>query len=273
MPNLSNNFSKNRPKISNAKGSKRDAGQDVGRDSATDRGYGARWKRERAKFLSIHPLCAECEATGRVSAATVVDHIRPHRGNQTLFWDINNWQPLCHICHNRKSQSEVKMKGVARVSTRPKWLKKSLIPVKVITGAPCSGKSTYAKRIAKKRTLVIDLDDIITEISGTPPHQLEDEREFLNDALYRRNQLLGRLAHSSIRSEYSDCIFVVSAPLVTERRFWREKLGAKVFVLQTSPDTCLERLEKSDRKAKKRKKEAIFSYFKRFSCDFEDFLL
>ena len=38
--------------------------------------------------------------------ATVVDHIRPHKGNRELFWDRTNWQSLCKQCHDRKTLTE-----------------------------------------------------------------------------------------------------------------------------------------------------------------------
>ena len=47
-----------------------------------------------------NPLCVECERQGRTVAATVVDHITPHRGNTFLFWSVNDWQSLCALCHN-----------------------------------------------------------------------------------------------------------------------------------------------------------------------------
>lgn len=37
---------------------------------------------------------------------TVVDHIVPHRGDQKLFWDRGNWQPLCEHHHNVKTMTE-----------------------------------------------------------------------------------------------------------------------------------------------------------------------
>jgi 5-methylcytosine-specific restriction protein A len=43
---------------------------------------------------------------GRYTKATVVDHIKPHRGNQKLFWDEDNWQPMCKQCHDRKTLTE-----------------------------------------------------------------------------------------------------------------------------------------------------------------------
>ena len=73
---------------------------------AAKRGYGSRWQRERKKFLETHPLCAECMKEGRYTKATVVDHIVAHRGDEKLFWDRSNWQPLCKPCHDRKTGNE-----------------------------------------------------------------------------------------------------------------------------------------------------------------------
>ena len=75
------------------------------RGSAAERGYDAKWRRARKLFLQRHPLCANCLSQGIVTPATVVDHIVPHRGDRALFWDENNWQPLCKSCHDRKTGS------------------------------------------------------------------------------------------------------------------------------------------------------------------------
>ena len=73
--------------------------------SSTERGYGYAWQQARLRFLQAHPLCAMCQAMKppRVTAANVVDHIVPHRGDSEKFWDTDNWQPLCAACHNRKT--------------------------------------------------------------------------------------------------------------------------------------------------------------------------
>ncbi len=38
-----------------------------------------------------------------IVAAVLVDHIQPHKGDMTLFWRVDNWQPLCKECHDRKT--------------------------------------------------------------------------------------------------------------------------------------------------------------------------
>ena len=74
--------------------------------SAASRGYDRKWQRASKAYLRKHPLCAECERNGQFVVATVVDHIVPHRGDQHLFWDENNWRPLCKSCHDRKTGRE-----------------------------------------------------------------------------------------------------------------------------------------------------------------------
>lgn len=80
--------------------------------------YGSRWDKARRLFLQANPLCVMCHQQGRTAAATVVDHITPHRlkealksGDketiakaQKLFWDSSNWQGLCTSHHNSTKQ-------------------------------------------------------------------------------------------------------------------------------------------------------------------------
>lgn len=75
--------------------------------------YGRKWRKARSAFLKSHPLCIICTRTGTTSVATVVDHITPHKGDLALFWDQNNWQPLCENCHNSYKQAMDKS-GVIR---------------------------------------------------------------------------------------------------------------------------------------------------------------
>lgn len=69
--------------------------------------YDHRWDRARRYWLAEHPLCVECERTGHLTSAGVVDHVIPHAGNMMLFWSRDNWQSLCIQCHNSKSAREL----------------------------------------------------------------------------------------------------------------------------------------------------------------------
>ena len=84
----------------------RDKRYDAKRGSARQRGYDHRWAKCRALFLQKNPLCALHEQRGELVAASVVDHVKPHRGNAQLFWDEANWQSLCAPCHSSAKQSQ-----------------------------------------------------------------------------------------------------------------------------------------------------------------------
>ena len=60
----------------------------------------------KGKIPEAHPLCVQCLKEGHAVTATVVDHIRPHRGDPVLFWDEKNWQSLCKPCHDKKTWNE-----------------------------------------------------------------------------------------------------------------------------------------------------------------------
>lgn len=84
---------------------------DRDRPSSAGRGYGYWWSNKkktgvRDRFLRRNPLCAECRRNGRDRAATVVDHIVPHKGDRLLMRDVGNMQSLCDGCHNAKSARE-----------------------------------------------------------------------------------------------------------------------------------------------------------------------
>lgn len=75
------------------------------RESSSGRGYDSRWRKARKHYLKLYPLCVNCKAQGQLTKATVVDHIRPHRGDRQLFWDETNWQSLCKSCHDHKTMT------------------------------------------------------------------------------------------------------------------------------------------------------------------------
>lgn len=76
---------------------------DARRGSRHERNYNSRWVKAREAWLRKYPLCKECERHGYITAATVVDHIMPHRGDKVLFWDKTNWQSLCKTHHDEKT--------------------------------------------------------------------------------------------------------------------------------------------------------------------------
>lgn len=90
--------------------------RDRARGTAAERGYGAKWQKERAAFLKANPWCSGYGLVGErvfgeivaerpcYNLATVVDHIiRKNKGGTD---DMDNLQGLCEECHNRKRADE-----------------------------------------------------------------------------------------------------------------------------------------------------------------------
>jgi 5-methylcytosine-specific restriction protein A len=92
-----------------------------GRRTARERGYSTLWDKATKAYLKAHAaghsswperagLCAGpgslCQKGNWTRAATLTDHIKPHRGDAKLFWDPTNWEPLCVACHNYKTATE-----------------------------------------------------------------------------------------------------------------------------------------------------------------------
>lgn len=78
---------------------------DARRGSARQRGYTTAWDKAAKGHLRSHPLCVGCEARGEIVAAELVDHVVPHKGDQTVFWDRAGWQSACRWCHDVVKQS------------------------------------------------------------------------------------------------------------------------------------------------------------------------
>lgn len=62
------------------------------------------WRRLRHYHLQDNPLCVFCLAKGNTTAANIADHIKPHRGDVSLFYEASNIQSLCKRCHDSTKQ-------------------------------------------------------------------------------------------------------------------------------------------------------------------------
>lgn len=69
---------------------------DINRESAYRRGYDAKWRRIRGKYLQAYSSCADCGAK-----ATEIHHIKPIAQGGTHAWD--NLMPLCKGCHSKRT--------------------------------------------------------------------------------------------------------------------------------------------------------------------------
>jgi 5-methylcytosine-specific restriction protein A len=62
------------------------------------------WSQRRVLQLLERPLCEDCARRGRTTAATVADHVEPHKGDPDRFFH-GALQSLCKPCHDIHKQS------------------------------------------------------------------------------------------------------------------------------------------------------------------------
>lgn len=62
------------------------------------------WRKKRLEVMqNYNGLCQHCLANDKIVEADVVDHIREYKEYPALGLDNNNLEPLCHNCHNIKT--------------------------------------------------------------------------------------------------------------------------------------------------------------------------
>jgi 5-methylcytosine-specific restriction enzyme A len=78
--------------------------QRIPTQAGTERLRGRAAVERRKRWLEAHPLCVECDKQGRVTAATVPDHIVPlWKGGPDTD---SNLQSLCREHHDEKTAAE-----------------------------------------------------------------------------------------------------------------------------------------------------------------------
>lgn len=78
-----------------------------------------RWRARRKAQLASEPLCRMCGARGTLTAATVADHVVPHRGDYDLFWN-GELQSLCASHHSSAKQS-IEVRGFSKEVDANGW--------------------------------------------------------------------------------------------------------------------------------------------------------
>jgi len=77
----------------------------------------------RARQLAAHPLCAMCEAAGRVTPATVCDHLDPESKRTEEGFFAGPFQSLCDAapwrCHSRVKQSDERRAAQGKLPLSP----------------------------------------------------------------------------------------------------------------------------------------------------------
>lgn len=179
-------------------------------------------------------LCEDCSDKGLVKTADEVDHITPLAfGGKDIDENTRN---LCCECHLIKTSEEGSLSLAA--ATHPDWLRPSAIPITVVCGPPCSGKTTYINSNSVPGDILIDLDTIQAKINPSHKHWQDwKDSALLSMAIRQRNSLLGGLCQMKRGKAW----FIVHAPSEAERLWWQDKLGAEIVLLHPGVEECKRR--------------------------------
>lgn len=205
--------------------------------TTTERGYGAAWRKVRLAALAREPLCRFCYAAGAIVKADEVDHIDGDSFNN----DPDNLRPLCRPCHLLRTARD---QAFGKYQFRPEWLRPAAIPVTIVCGAPCSGKSSYVARHAAAEDLVIDLDVIASTIAQSGLHDWD--RKWLGPAIRERNRLLGELTK---QPQCKRAWLILSEASPDKRQWWADTFKPeRIVVLETPPAVCMARAKADGRR-------------------------
>lgn len=253
----------------------------------------ARWQRLRRLKLSSAGLCEDCRRIGLVRPAQAVDHRVPISAGGEAFPDLDGLASLCYSCHSKKTARGVEA-GAARTSkprsgcdaqgnpldprhpwndtgplagthllARPFDLRPSVSSLVIVFGPSGAGKSTWVQAHVADDDQVLDLDVIVSDLSGLPIYTASDE--WVADALRWRNRRLRELAN--IRQERTTWL-IVSGATADERAWWKAALRPQRCILIMSDlKTCISRIRADTRRGNRKAEHirACYRWFARYT--------
>ena len=112
--------------------------------------------------------------------------------------------------------------------------------IHIITGAPCSGKSTYIKEHKAEGDLVIDYDEIA--------FCLGSKKRYTSEGIVKNASLEARESAIRVALAHPDSdSWIIHTFLSADRRKIYEEMGAEIITLNTNKEECLRRAEEDGR--------------------------
>lgn len=137
--------------------------------------------------------------------------------------------------------------------------------VYLITGAPCSGKTTFARERMQTNDLILDIDDIWATISGQPRYTKPNSLKTLVFAV--REEIKGLIGRGA--GTWRNAYIVESMPSKMDRQREVDRYRAhnvEVVTMQTTKEECLQRLyDHPNGRDVKAYEQYIEQYFARYS--------
>lgn len=113
--------------------------------------------------------------------------------------------------------------------------------VYLITGAPCSGKTSFVRERLRANDLILDIDDIWQTISGQPRYTKPNSVKALVFAV--RDELKGLIGRGA--GTWRNAYIIESLAAISDRKREAERYKAhnvEVITMQATQEECLQRL-------------------------------
>ena len=134
--------------------------------------------------------------------------------------------------------------------------------VYLVTGASCSGKTTFVKERAGDNDIVIDIDDIWQFVTRGPRYFKPYWAKTFVFAI--RDALIDRVITTKLNGTWHNAFIIESLPFERDRTDRANQLQAEIITMDTTEDECLQRLyENPDGRNIKDYEQYIKDYFKR----------
>lgn len=180
------------------------------------------------------PVLKNFNPNKRNNRNAVVYHHKIHLTNSnvndaSISINPNNIMVLHWQCHNEVHE---RFNGVAQKIERKVYL---------ITGASCSGKTTFVRERIQEGDVVLDIDDLWQMLSGMPRYTKPNS---LKPVVFNlRNEIKTQIAKGA--GTWRNAFIIESLPLSTDRKREAEKYKAhnvEVITLEATREECLQRL-------------------------------
>lgn len=134
--------------------------------------------------------------------------------------------------------------------------------VYIVHGSPLSGKTTWVKENAEVGDLIYDFDDIYQVLSGQPRYVRPSSIKPIVFAV--RDTVLDQIKMRS--GQWENAWIIMTEPLWTQRKRVADQLKAELIHIDTSKETCLERLHSNPNgRDIEAWTKAILDYFDKFT--------
>lgn len=131
--------------------------------------------------------------------------------------------------------------------------------MKLIYGAPSSGKTTYMKERLKDNDIVYDFDDLMQSLTGLPYQQMNSN--VIDYVIDIRHLILDKL----VDEKNIDTAYIITTFLSDSLEARLKKLNTTYIKMNTDPYTCLHRVGHSDRIDKDRVKGIVYEWYNKYT--------